>query len=145
MNRTLLLSVRPVMAVASGKGGVGKTTATAQLVLALRREGLRVDVFETGVYGLNVPTLLSVHRRAAGQPFMPIVRRGGAPANIRPLVRHDLAIMSIGLLLAEDQAINRPAATAGQSGVLADAPVVAQIALAPTGQSELKAGSEKGD
>lgn len=114
MVRIDLPSVRYVVAVASGKGGVGKTTVTVRLALALSKMGLRVGIFDADVYGPNVPAMLGIHRRVRSQAFVPVVRRADAPAYIPPLKRHGLEIMSVGLLLAEDQAINPLAATAGQ-------------------------------
>lgn len=109
-----LPDVRYLVAVASGKGGVGKTTVTVRLALALQRAGLRVGIFDADIYGPNVPMLLGVHRRQRSTGFVPVVRRAGSDPYIEPLHRHGLAIMSVGLLLAEDQLINPPAATAGQ-------------------------------
>lgn len=114
MSRASLPTVRHVLAVASGKGGVGKTTVTVQLALALARAGRRVGIFDADVYGPNIPALLGVHRRVRGGGYVAVVRRAGAPATIPPLRRHGLSVMSVGLLLAEDQAINPLAETAGQ-------------------------------
>lgn len=114
MSRTILPTVGQTIAIASGKGGVGKTTVTVQLALALSRAGGRVGIFDADVYGPNVPALLGVHRRIASEAYVPVVRRAGAPPYIPPLERYGLKVMSVGLLLAEDQAINPPAATAGQ-------------------------------
>ncbi len=114
MKSSFLPQVRYLVAVASGKGGVGKTTVTVRLAMALQRAGRRVGIFDADIYGPNVPMMLGVHRRQRSDGFVPVVRRAGSAPYIEPLQRHGLAIMSVGLLLAEDQLINPPASTAGQ-------------------------------
>jgi ATP-binding protein involved in chromosome partitioning len=109
-----LPTVRRLVAVASGKGGVGKTTVTVNLALALQRAGWRVGIFDADIYGPNIPLLLGIHQRRPSEAYVPVVRRKGAAAYIRPLERHGLKLMSVGLLLAEEQVINPPAATVGQ-------------------------------
>jgi ATP-binding protein involved in chromosome partitioning len=79
-----------VVAVASGKGGVGKSTLTANLAAALAARGERVGVLDADVYGYSIPHILGVHQR-------PIV----VDSMIVPPVRGDLKVMSIGLF-AED-------------------------------------------
>jgi ATP-binding protein involved in chromosome partitioning len=109
-----LPGVRRVVTIASGKGGVGKTTVTVNLALALQATGARVAVFDADIYGPNVPLMLGVHRRKASQAFMPVVRARGAAAYITPLERFGLKLMSVGLLTAEQQVINPPAGAVGQ-------------------------------
>lgn len=106
--------VKNVLAIASGKGGVGKTTVTVNLALALQRDGARVGVFDADIYGPNVPLMLGIHRRKKGGGYVSIVRRRDAPPYVKPLERFGLRIMSVGLLMAEDQVINPPASAAGQ-------------------------------
>ncbi len=79
-----------VVAVASGKGGVGKSTLTANLAAALALRGERVGVLDADVYGYSIPHILGVHQR-------PIV----VDSMIVPPVRGELKVMSIGLF-AED-------------------------------------------
>jgi ATP-binding protein involved in chromosome partitioning len=100
--------------VASGKGGVGKTTVTVNLALAMQRAGWRVGIFDADIYGPNIPLLLGIHQRRPSEAYVPVVRRKGAPPYIRPLDRYGLKLMSVGLLLSEDQVINPPASTVGQ-------------------------------
>ena len=109
-----LPGVKTVLAVASGKGGVGKTTVTVNLALALQRDGARVGIFDADIYGPNVPLMLGVHRRKKGGGYVPVIRHQDAPAYVKPLARFGLQIMSVGLLMAEDQVINPPASAAGQ-------------------------------
>lgn len=109
-----LPGVRRVVTVASGKGGVGKTTVTVNLALALQATGAQVGIFDADIYGPNVPLMLGVHRRKTSQAFVPVVRAKGAPAYIAPLERFGLKLMSVGLLTAEQQVINPPASAVGQ-------------------------------
>ncbi len=101
-----LPEVENVIAVASGKGGVGKTTVTVNLALALQRQGARVGIFDADVYGPNVPIMLGIHRRRSAQGLAAIARRADAVPYIKPLTRFGLNIMSVGLLVAENQVID---------------------------------------
>ena len=107
MNSKIILpDVQNIIAVASGKGGVGKTTVTVNLALALQQQGAKVGIFDADVYGPNVPLMLGVHRRQAAKGMAAIARRHEAVAYIKPLSRYGLNIMSIGLLVAENQVID---------------------------------------
>ena len=99
-----IAGVQHVLAVASGKGGVGKTTVTVNLALALAGEGARVGVFDADIYGPNVPLMLGVHRTKPAHGFMPIGRADNTPY-IKPLNRYGLEVMSIGLLVGEAEAV----------------------------------------
>jgi len=113
MFRQPLLGIGHVLAVASGKGGVGKTTIAVNLALALKALGARVGLFDADVFGPNVPLMLGVHRRQAGGGYVPTVRRKGALPYIEPLERYGLKVMSMGLVVAEDQVINPSASDVG--------------------------------
>ncbi len=105
MKRTLA-DVTRIVAVGSGKGGVGKTTVTVNLALALAQRGLRVGIFDADIYGPNVPLMLGIRRAkpAPGLAFIPVARMGQAPY-IPPVERYGLQVMSIGLLLGEQQTV----------------------------------------
>ncbi|MGH3058907.1 MAG: Mrp/NBP35 family ATP-binding protein, partial [Gaiellaceae bacterium] len=83
-----------VIAVASGKGGVGKSTLTANLAAAFDRLGQRVGVLDADVYGHSIPHMLGVHQR-------PIV----VDRMMIPPVAHDLHLMSIGFFLDENSPV----------------------------------------
>jgi ATP-binding protein involved in chromosome partitioning len=102
-----------VLAVASGKGGVGKTTVTVNVALGLQALGLRAGIFDADVFGPNVPLMLGVHRRVAGGGFVPAARYREAAPYIQPLERYGLKVMSMGLVISEDQVINPLADVAG--------------------------------
>ena len=88
-----LPEVRNIIAVASGKGGVGKSTVTANLALALRSEGASVGVLDADIYGPSQPRMLG----CPGRPEMT------AEQKLIPMQSHGLQVMSIGNLVDEDQ------------------------------------------
>jgi ATP-binding protein involved in chromosome partitioning len=93
-----LVGVRHIVAVASGKGGVGKTTVTGHLALALTRRGRRVGVFDGDIYGPNVPLLLGLQPVTSVPIDLPIGRVERKPY-LQPVERYGIKIMSMGLLL----------------------------------------------
>lgn len=93
-NQTAIPGVKNLIAVGSGKGGVGKTTTAVNLALALRRHGASVGLLDADIYGPNVPIMMG----ASGKPQA----RGD---KILPFERHHLRVMSIGLLIPEDKPI----------------------------------------
>ena len=92
----LLPGVARVIAVSSGKGGVGKSTVAVNLAAALGAAGARVGLLDADVYGPNVPTMLGEHRR-------PRVTGSKGAERIEALEAHGVKLMSLGLLLEESQ------------------------------------------
>jgi ATP-binding protein involved in chromosome partitioning len=92
--------------VASGKGGVGKTTVAVNLALALRQNGIRVGVFDADLYGPNILLMFGVPPRpSTGKPLnIPVVRTERNPY-IPPLERFGLQVMSLGLVLGDTDTI----------------------------------------
>jgi ATP-binding protein involved in chromosome partitioning len=84
--------VDAIIAVASGKGGVGKSTVAINLALALRDLGLKVGVLDADIYGPSLPRLLAIKERPQ--------TAGGT--RLKPLMRHGMPVMSIGFLVAEE-------------------------------------------
>jgi ATP-binding protein involved in chromosome partitioning len=93
--KTPVLGVKRIIAVGSGKGGVGKSTTAVNLALALSAEGLRVGILDADLYGPSVPKLLALE----GQPA---VREDGI---FSPHEAYGLKAMSIGSMLTRDQAV----------------------------------------
>src|SRR5262249_37091666 len=74
-----LAGVARTLAVASGKGGVGKTTVTVNLALALAQAGAQVGVFDADIYGPNIPLMLGIRRTKSATGMLPIARAGRDP------------------------------------------------------------------
>jgi ATP-binding protein involved in chromosome partitioning len=90
-----LPGVKAVIAIASGKGGVGKSTVAANLAVALVAEGRKVGMLDADVYGPSQPRMLGV----SGRPASPDGK------TILPLRNHGVTLMSIGLMTREDEAV----------------------------------------
>src|SRR5437773_6268465 len=93
-DRKALEGVAQVLAIGSGKGGVGKSTIAANLAVALSAAGARVGLLDADIYGPNLPRMLGVHR----QPSM----RDG---KILPLEAWGVRFMSMGLLVDQGEAV----------------------------------------
>ncbi len=89
----LIPGVKNIIAVASGKGGVGKSTTAANLALALTAEGATVGILDADIYGPSLPQMLGIH----GQPEA-VEGKG-----IAPMMAHGVQAMSIGLLIDPEQ------------------------------------------
>jgi ATP-binding protein involved in chromosome partitioning len=87
-----LPNVRYVVAVASGKGGVGKSTTSVNLAAALTQNGLKVGLLDADIYGPSIPRMLAV----TGKP------QAREDKKLIPHQRYGMAVMSMGFLIAED-------------------------------------------
>ena len=87
--------VRHIIAVGSGKGGVGKSTVTSNLAVALARAGRKVGLLDADIYGPSQPRMMGV----SGRPASPDGQR------IDPMHAHGVTVMSIGLMLKEGEAL----------------------------------------
>jgi ATP-binding protein involved in chromosome partitioning len=101
--------------VASGKGGVGKTTVAVNLALALHLDGIRVGLFDADLHGPNIPLMLGIRPKpSAGRPLnIPVVRADRRPY-IPPLERFGLKAMSLGLLMGDTDTIIADGPLAGR-------------------------------
>ena len=91
----LMPNVKNIIAVASGKGGVGKSTTAANLALALAAEGASVGLLDADIYGPSLPMMMGISRRP----------ESGDGKTMEPLENHGVQVMSIGFLVDQDEAM----------------------------------------
>ncbi|VTU24880.1 Flagellum site-determining protein YlxH [Variovorax sp. PBS-H4] len=91
----LMPNVKNIIAVASGKGGVGKSTTAANLALALAAEGASVGLLDADIYGPSQPMMLGISRRPESEDGK----------TMEPLENHGVQVMSIGFLVDQDEAM----------------------------------------
>ena len=89
---SMIPGIRSIVAVASGKGGVGKSTVTTNIALALAQQGLKVGVLDADIYGPSQPRMLGI----SGRPTSPDGK------TLNPMENYGLKCMSMGFLVAED-------------------------------------------
>ena len=87
--------VKNIIAVASGKGGVGKSTTAVNLALAFAAEGANVGILDADIYGPSIPTMLGMHQYPQSQD----------KKTMMPNIAHGLQTMSIGYMVAAEQAM----------------------------------------
>jgi ATP-binding protein involved in chromosome partitioning len=97
--RTLLKDVKNIIAVVSGKGGVGKSTVAANFALALHAGGARVGLMDADIYGPSQHIMFGIRGER------PMMRENGEKGLIVPIEKFGIKIMSIGLLIDEKQAV----------------------------------------
>lgn len=98
--QAILPKVKNIIAVVSGKGGVGKSTVSANLALALAQGGAKVGLMDADIYGPSVPIMFGVRGQ---NPMM--MDTGEGKGMIVPLEKYGIKLMSIGLLVDEKSAI----------------------------------------
>jgi len=91
----LMPNVKNIIAVASGKGGVGKSTTAVNLALALAAEGASVGLLDADIYGPSQPMMLGISRRPESEDGK----------TMEPLSNHGVQVMSIGFLVDQDEAM----------------------------------------
>jgi len=94
-NQNRVPGVKRVIAIASGKGGVGKSTVSANLACALQQLGAKVGLLDCDIYGPSIPLMMGVHDRPTISSLEQLV----------PPVGHGVKVMSIGLLLTDEQPV----------------------------------------
>jgi ATP-binding protein involved in chromosome partitioning len=111
-NVSPLPRVRNIIAIGSGKGGVGKSTTAVNLALALADTGLRIGVLDADIYGPSIPTMLGL----SGKPESPDGK------SIVPMLAHGVQTMSIGFLVEQDTPMiwRGPMATSALTQLLND-------------------------
>jgi ATP-binding protein involved in chromosome partitioning len=93
--KKVLGGVKHIICVASGKGGVGKSTMSVNLAVALRRIGYSVGLMDADIYGPSIPTML----KTEGRPH------ADSNQKILPVVAHGIRCLSIGMMMPSDQAV----------------------------------------
>ncbi len=93
-NRVSIPGVRNVIAVASGKGGVGKSTVTINLAVALAETGARVGLLDADIYGPSIPLMIGAKEK-------PITEGG----RMSPVIKNGIKVMSMGFLVPENQPV----------------------------------------
>jgi ATP-binding protein involved in chromosome partitioning len=94
-NQARVPGLKRIIAVASGKGGVGKSTCAVNLACALKHLGANVGLLDCDIYGPSIPLMMGVHEKPTVSPAEKLV----------PPVGHGVKVMSIGLLLTDDQPV----------------------------------------
>ncbi len=97
------LRVKNVLAVGSGKGGVGKSTVAAALAFGFKQFGAQVGLMDADVYGPSIPHLVGVHEQPAITEYR--AEDGRLVQKIRPVDCDGMKLLSIGLMIREDQPV----------------------------------------
>ena len=97
-----IAGIKKIVAVGSGKGGVGKSTVAVNLALALKEIGHKVGLLDADIYGPSIPRLMGAVNQPIqfGQASSP-----GSAKKMEPLFRHGIKLMSMGFLVNENQAV----------------------------------------
>jgi ATP-binding protein involved in chromosome partitioning len=95
----------PVIAVASGKGGVGKTTVAVNLAIALSAQGQRTGLVDADLYGPDVPRMMGLRRRTEAPHVTLFARTGSADSRLETVTAHGVQLASAAFLLGENQGL----------------------------------------
>lgn len=98
-NQQVLPKVKNIIAVVSGKGGVGKSTVSSNLALALSQGGAKVGLMDADIYGPSLPIMFGVRGER------PLMRDINGKGMIQPLEKYGIKLMSIGLLVDDKNAV----------------------------------------
>ncbi len=99
-DRQEIPGIRNIIAVSSGKGGVGKTSVAVNMALALGQTGARVGILDADIYGPNVPQMLGLQGERA------LVQKDeDGTEHVKPLSRYGIQMISMGLLIGRDQPV----------------------------------------
>ena len=96
----------PVVAVCSGKGGVGKTTAAVNVALALSAAGLRIGLVDADLYGPDAAHMMGLRRRTDASHVTVFAAQGNAASRLETVDRHGVQIASAAFLIGESQGLS---------------------------------------
>ena len=115
--RTVLPDVKKIIAIASGKGGVGKSTITSNIAGGLAKKGFRVGIIDADIYGPSIPTMFDL---VGERPKMIDV---DGKQLIEPIMSYDIKILSIGFFTDQDNAVvwRGPMASKALTQMISDA------------------------
>src|SRR5690242_8534248 len=110
MLRTSLDQIKHLIVVGSGKGGVGKSTVSVNLAVALARQGAAVGLLDGDTYGPSVPLMLGIRKRGETYGWrntLPLAhhQKLSPEQMLQPLVRYGVKVMSVGFFVGEEQAV----------------------------------------
>lgn len=97
--RTILPGVKHIIAIASGKGGVGKSTVAANIAVALEQSGAKVGLLDADIYGPSMPLMFDLVNKK------PIVSNDSGRNLMQPILSHGVGILSIGFFTEASQAL----------------------------------------
>lgn len=98
-DRTGIAGVKNIIAISSGKGGVGKTTVAVNVAVALAQSGAKVGMIDADIYGPNVPTMLGLESAKV------MVQQGPQGEVLEPAFNHGVKLVSMGFLIDKDQPV----------------------------------------
>tara|TARA_R110000868_G_scaffold114364_1_gene306520 strand:+ start:2008 stop:3144 length:1137 start_codon:yes stop_codon:yes gene_type:complete len=91
--------VQNIIAIASGKGGVGKSTVTANLAVALQKMGFKVGILDADIYGPSIPIMFNVEKER------PLAMEINGKSKMKPIESYGVKVLSIGFFTQPDQAV----------------------------------------
>lgn len=97
--RIMLQSVKNIIVIASGKGGVGKSTIATNLAIALSRKGAKTALVDADVYGPSIPHMFNVSSEK-----MKVLNKEGVPTRT-PVIKYNVKLLSIGFLMEKESAV----------------------------------------
>ncbi|MBZ8181657.1 MAG: Mrp/NBP35 family ATP-binding protein [Oscillatoria sp. PMC 1051.18] len=98
-DRQTIAGIKNIVAISSGKGGVGKSTIAVNVAVALAQAGAKVGLLDADIYGPNVPTMLGLEKAKA------IVQQGAEGEILEPAFNHGVKMVSMGFLINPDQPV----------------------------------------
>lgn len=98
-HKTILPQVKHIIAVGSGKGGVGKSTIAVNMAIALKNKGYKVGLMDADLYGPSIPTMMQLHN------VRPEIKEIYGKPKLVPIEQYGIHLMSIGFIVEPEQAV----------------------------------------